>query len=161
MKESSDRNVKKSIPLRKSLSVQLSAIAILLAAAVAAATLLISNHIYTVKINKHYYEKAEQAAETGAFYIEPDVLRYIRDIVTTEEFREVRDRAEAAKDETILLEWMQSVPALNEWEGYEDRTLLDEYENFSIVMQVGQVDPEVTTPAPLSPITGWELSEPV
>ena len=78
---------------------------------VAIGLLMISYRIYCRRVDSMYFDLAERAA----IYVSRDYIPYryvshLREMIDTDEFREVRARAVAADDPQIVEDWMRSQP---------------------------------------------------
>jgi len=72
----------------------------------------ITYSVYCRKVDSVYREKAERAANAVATrgYLSTYYVKHLREMIETEEFRQVRERAVAANDEGIILNWMRNQP---------------------------------------------------
>ena len=71
---------------------------------------LTSYRIYSDQVNKLYFGQAERAANAVKGYIMEHVVEYLWEMINTEEFRTVREKAVAANDEDMIRNWMISKP---------------------------------------------------
>ena len=68
--------------------------------------------VYCRKVDSVYREKAERAANAVANkgYLSAYYVMHIREMIDTDEFRQVRARAVEADDESIIVDWMHHQP---------------------------------------------------
>ncbi|MBE5808591.1 MAG: hypothetical protein E7317_09670 [Clostridiales bacterium] len=71
----------------------------------------ITYRVYCRKVDSFYREETQRAArEVANGYIAPYYVMHLREMIDTDGFREVRRRAEAAQDASIIEEWMRRQP---------------------------------------------------
>ncbi|MBR1900638.1 MAG: SpoIIE family protein phosphatase [Lachnospiraceae bacterium] len=80
--------------------------------AVALGLMLISYYVFCQRVDDKYNDSLDRAAEACANNVEAEVIEFFWNAVNTDEFREVQARAEAAGDEQIIIDWMQSKQGL-------------------------------------------------
>jgi len=72
----------------------------------------ITYSVYCRKVDSVYREKAERAANAVATraYLSAYYVKHLREMIETDEFRQVHERAVAAGDEGIIMDWMRNQP---------------------------------------------------
>ncbi len=98
------------LPRRTSIQLKLSALVIGSILVVAAGLMLISYYIFCQRVDERFEHQLQRAAQICAESTYPVVIEHLWNEINTEEFRAVRDRAEAAGDEQMLLDWMRGRP---------------------------------------------------
>ena len=95
---------------------------------------LISYNLYCRKVDSLYFEEAERAANVvGDAYLPYTSIPFLRSEFETEEFREVRARAVAEDDDSIIENWMRNRILLdNPEEVIDESTTEEEMELFSL-----------------------------
>ena len=78
--------------------------------AVAVGLMVISYYAFCQRADDKYYATLVNAADACANNVEAGLLKYFWNAVDTDEFRELRTRAEEANDEQLILAWMDSQP---------------------------------------------------
>ena len=72
--------------------------------------LLITYRVYCRKVDSFYYDQAQRAVSAAAVdYTSFQYVEHLWDMINTDEFRAVRERAVAANDEQIIRDWMLQV----------------------------------------------------
>ena len=97
-------------PRRRSMQLKLNALVIGNILAVALGLMAISYYVFCQRVDDKNYSSLDRAAVACANNIAPEVIKFFWDSVNTDEFREVRDRAEKAEDEQIIKDWLESKP---------------------------------------------------
>ena len=95
---------------RRSMQLKLNALVIGNILAVAVGLILISYYVFCQRVDDEYYVRLSHAAEANAGNVIADELRFFWNMVNTDEFRELRDRAEAEDNDEIILDWMKRLP---------------------------------------------------
>ena len=112
-------------PRRRSMQLKLNALVIGNILAVALGLMAISYYVFCQRVDDKYYSSLDRAAVACANNIAPEVIKFFWDSVNTDEFREVRDRAEKADDEQIIQDWLESKPGWDYTYYYEEQGFLD------------------------------------
>ena len=127
-------------PRRRTIQFKLNALVIGNILAVALGLMLISYYFFCQRVDDRYNQQLNNAVIACAGNVDPKLLEHFWDAVNTDEFRELRDRAEAAGDETPIADWLCSRPGyyveavelknadLAAFEQQEQWTLMDDYE---------------------------------
>lgn len=131
--------------IRRKLSLKLALIFILMAASLSIVIALVGNYFYMQKINEIYYSRADDAAAQGPVLIYDEEFQYFRDVVLSKEFREIKEKALQANDETILRDWMQEQKSPWSFHFFGD-SLYSCYEHLKSVVHEVQADTDVTYP---------------
>ena len=77
--------------------------------------LLITYRVYCEKVDSFYFDQAQRAASVAAEdYVSSTYMAYLREMVDTDEYRQVREKAVAANDEEIIRDWLLSKPSYDE-----------------------------------------------
>ena len=118
-------------PRRRSMQLKLNALVIGNILAVALGLMAISYYVFCQRVDDKNYSSIDRAAVACANNIAPEVIKFFWDSVNTDEFREVRDRAEKADDEQIIQDWLESKPGWDYTYYYEEQDFLDgdEFQN--------------------------------
>ena len=118
-------------PRRRSMQLKLNALVIGNILAVALGLMAISYYVFCQRVDDKYYSSLDRAAVACANNIAPEVIKFFWDSVNTDEFREVRDRAEKADNEQIIKDWLESKPGWDYTYYYEEQDFLDgdEFQN--------------------------------
>ena len=88
---------------------------------------LITYDLYCRKVDSLYFEEAERAAAvTADAYLPYSSVSFLRTMFDTDEFREVRERASAENDDSIIEDWMLSQMLVDIDEDSADISLSDE-----------------------------------
>ena len=95
---------------RWSMQIKLNALVIGNILAVAVGLMVISYYAFCQRADDKYYATLVNAADACANNVEAGLLKYFWNAVDTDEFRELRTRAEEANDEQLILAWMDSQP---------------------------------------------------
>lgn len=139
-------------PHRRSIQFKLNALVIGSILAVALGLMLISYYVFCERVDEQTCLQVQQAAKACSENVISDNLIQIWKEINTEEYRDVRSRAQAAGDEEIIRDWMRSRPgAFNGLTGEtvkEDGTLVwslyDDYDvtrgSLLLLKQYLQVD---------------------
>ncbi|MBR2996800.1 MAG: hypothetical protein IKF45_08810, partial [Lachnospiraceae bacterium] len=91
---------------RFTLGLKLNLLIVCMILLVAGGLLLISYQVQANRITQEYYRRAEEAAQNGTQLISGMIVSDFRDIVSTDEFREVREQAARANNPEIIDEWL-------------------------------------------------------
>ena len=68
--------------------------------------------VYCRKVDSFYFDQAQRAVNAAAEdYTSCRYVEHLWEVVKTDEFRAVRERALAAKDEQIIRDWMLQKPS--------------------------------------------------
>ena len=102
----------KGPPRRRTIQFKLNALVIGNILAVALGLMLISYYVFCQRVDEQAYKQIQHAAEACAENVYSDELLHFWEEINTEEYREVRERAQAAGDEEIIRDWMRSRPSL-------------------------------------------------
>ena len=106
-------------PHRIGLGVKLNIMLIFCILVFALGFLRITYMVYCSKIDSFYYKKAEHVVRDIANYHLPyGSTSYLRKMIDTDEFRQVREKAVKANDEQIIKDWMLEKPSYNFLMGY-------------------------------------------
>lgn len=120
VKESSmTRNSKRRISLSLKINLLIVSIIIL----VTLGLVMISSFIFGRNITRHYTEQTVFAAQAGKEEIIPDMVRHFWNEINTDEFRNMRAKALAAQDETMIRDWMISRPCWMEDMDFDGLTI--------------------------------------
>ena len=112
-------------PRRRSMQLKLNALVIGNILAVALGLMAISYYVFCQRVDDKNYSSIDRAAVACANNIAPEVIKFFWDSVNTDEFREVRDRAEKADDEQIIQDWLESKPGWDYTYYYEEQDFQD------------------------------------
>ena len=91
---------------RFTLGLKLNLLIVCMILLVAGGLLLISYQVQANRITQEYYRRAEEAAQNGTQLISGMIVRDFRDVVSTDEFRKVREQAARANNPEIIDEWL-------------------------------------------------------
>ena len=135
---------------QRSLSVKMNVFIIVVILLISGGLVTIAYQVYRQKINSIYFREAEVAALDAKKRILPGYVDYFWDHINTDEFRNIRKEAIAANDESLIRNWMDSVPSMvltvmdldgrpmsretYEAEGYRWLSLYDDY-----MMMIGKL----------------------
>ena len=100
----------KRAPRRRTIQYKLGALVIGSILAVAVGLMLISYYFFCQRADDRYNRQLRNAVVAASFNVEPGVLDHFWKEISTEEFRELRARAEAADDEEMIADWLMSRP---------------------------------------------------
>ena len=125
-----DERVTKKSPRRLPIQYKLNALVIGSILAVAVGLMLISYYFFCQRADDRYISTLENAVIACSVNAEPAVLQHFWDEINTDEFRDVHKQAEAANDENIIREWLQSRPSYYS-------TILEE-----IITAADEIDPD-------------------
>ena len=93
---------------------------------VAVGLMLISYFVHGRQVDRFYYDLTERAALTVRQNVDPDSVSTLWKAVNTDEFRNLREKAVAANDEQMIIDWMETKPS-SYGEAAENFSLWDEY----------------------------------
>ena len=104
--------------------------------AVALGLMLISYYFFCQRADQRFNRAMESAVIAAAANVEPRVMRNFWNEINTDEFRALHERAVAANDEQMIVDWMSGLPGIDaktidEETGKpvgEKETLYDDYE---------------------------------
>ncbi len=86
---------------------------------------LVSYSLYANKIDAYYKNLSFHSAENFSAFVDGDYLKELRAVVESEEYQTLRDAAEEADDESMVVDYLKEKGL---WEGYEkNRGLLVRY----------------------------------
>ncbi len=135
---------------QRSLSVKMNIFIIAVILLVSGGLVTIAYQVYRQKINSIYFREAEVAALDAKKRILPGYVDYFWDHINTDEFRSIRKKAITENDESLIRNWMDSVPSMvltvmdldgkpmsretYEAEGYRWLSLYDDY-----MMMIGKL----------------------
>lgn len=92
---------------------------------VALGTILVSYKLSTDQVNKHYGMAATDNAKNFAYYLDGDFIAKIRTIIESEEYQEIRQKAEDEQDESLIEEYLKDQGV---WDEYSSiRSELNQY----------------------------------
>ena len=91
---------------RFTLGLKLNLLIVCMILLVAGGLLLISYQVQANRITQEYYRRAEEAAQNGTQLISGMIVSDFRDVVSTDEFRKVREQAARANNPEIIDEWL-------------------------------------------------------
>ena len=127
-------------PRRRTIQFKLNALVIGNILAVALGLMLISYYFFCQRVDDRFNHQINNAVIACSGNVDPKLLKNFWDSVNTPEFRELRDRAKEAGDETLIADWLRSQPScyletsepkepdLGAEEVEENWTLMDDYE---------------------------------
>ena len=118
-------------PRRRSMQLKLNALVIGNILAVALGLMAISYYVFCQRVDDKNYSSLDRAAVACANNIAPEVIKFFWDSVNTDEFREVRDRAEKADNEQIIKDWLESKPGWDYTYYYEEQGFLADLHGIS------------------------------
>ena len=78
--------------------------------AVAVGLMAISYYVFCQRVDRKYDATLTHAAEACANSVSAEFIRFFWEQINTEEFRTLRDRAQAAGDEQPIADWLRSKP---------------------------------------------------
>ncbi len=110
MEETKEHPGMKRSPRRMNIQVKLNLLVICSIMLLAAGLTLISYYVFCQNVDDKYTDRLQNAAIACANNVDPEMLEHFWLCVNTDEFREVRDRAEAAGDQQLLEVWLRSQP---------------------------------------------------
>ena len=101
----------KRTPRRRSIQFKLNVLVIGNILAIALGLMLISYYFFCQRVDERFEGQIQRAAEACAENVFPGMIRNLWNEVNTDEFRALRERAEATDDETLIRSWMDSRPS--------------------------------------------------
>ena len=100
-------------PRRRSMQFKLGLLLIGSILAVAMGLMLISYYFFCQRADARFNRAMESAVVAAAANVEPRVIKNYWSEINTDEFRAVHERAVAANDEQIIVDWMKSLPGID------------------------------------------------
>lgn len=97
-------------PRRRSIRTKLNILVIGNILAVAAGLMAISFYVFCQRVDERYYQQLERAATACANNVESGMVRHFVQVISSEDFKNVRESALAANDEQIISDWLESQP---------------------------------------------------
>ena len=134
-------------PRRRSMQFKLGLLLIGSILAVAMGLMLISYYFFCQRADARFNRAMESAVVAAAANVEPRVIKNYWSEINTDEFRAVHERAVAANDEQIIVDWMKSLPGIDaktidEETGKplaENDTLYDDYKYILVALDAIKV----------------------
>ena len=98
---------------RFTLAAKLSLVTILMILAVTGGLMTIGYQIQANRVTEQYYQRAEVAAWSVAEVIDSERAYYLLSCIESEEFEKIHEEAVRANDETIITDWLKSIPGIH------------------------------------------------
>ena len=98
-------------PRRISMQVKLSVLVICSILVVALGLTAISYYVFCQRVDDKYINTVQHAAQACADSVFSEFLSNFWETINTEEYRAVREKALAAGDETLIMDWLRSMPS--------------------------------------------------
>ena len=102
-----NKKTKRRVPL----ALKLNRLIVAIIFFVAVGLMLISYFVHGRQVDRFYYDLTERAALTVRQNIDPDSVSTLWKAVNTDEFRNLREKAVAANDEQMIIDWMETKPS--------------------------------------------------
>ena len=118
---------------RISLAVKINLLIIAAILVVAAGLVGVGYRAYGKRIDEIFVTETLRYSTALADYLNPTVLEHFQQEIMSEEYQEVRNRAEAAGDPSIAETWMAERPSGGGLSG--NQTLLEDYQEFVFILQ--------------------------
>jgi len=95
-----------------SLSVKIYILIIVIIVTVSAALVFTGYSVFCQKIDEEYHSRSTRAVSAASEFLVTDFLDHFWQATQSEEYRQVKQKAVAAGDQEILLQWMRKQPGL-------------------------------------------------
>ena len=140
MEETNTNREDQPLKHRWSMQHKLNAMVICSILAVAIGLMTISYYVFCQRVDRKYDATLTHAAEACANSVSAEFIRFFWEQINTEEFRTLRDRAQAAGDEQPIADWLRSKPGFyaaltsGEDNSRDEWSLMADYEDIMTVL---------------------------